>query len=190
MGKLIYSALCSVDGYVADAAGGFEWAAPDDGVHAAVNDLMRPAGTHLYGRRIYDVLVWWETIDTGRDQPEVVRDFAQLWRNADKIVYSTTMSEPRSTRTRIDRRFDADEVRALKLATDSDLVIGGPTLAASAFEQGLIDECHLFLSPISVGDGLSALPRSGRLRMELVDHRRFDNGVVHLSYRLQGKGFE
>jgi dihydrofolate reductase len=181
--RLIYSAITSVDGFVADADGGFGWAAPDEEVHAAVNDLLRPAGTHLYGRRMYDVLVAWETMDTGPGQPAVIRDFAALWRAADKVVYSTTLDTASSARTRIQRHFDPDEVRAMKDAASRDLTIGGPTLAAQALEHGLVDECHLFLNPVAVGAGLPALCPSTRLRFELVDQRRFGNGVVHLHYR-------
>jgi dihydrofolate reductase len=183
MARLIYSAITSVDGYVADESGGFEWAAPDEEVHAAVNDLLRPAGTHLYGRRMYDVLVAWETMDAGLEQPAVIRDFAALWRAADKVVYSTTLDTVHSARTRIERRFDAPAVQAMKDAATRDLTIGGPTLAAEALQHGLVDECHLFLNPVAVGGGLPALPRSSFVRFELVDQRRFANGVVHLHYR-------
>jgi len=183
MGRLIYSALCSVDGWVADAGGGFEWAAPDEEVHAAINDLLRRAGTHLYGRRMYDVLVPWETMGISPEESAVIRDFAAIWRAADKVVYSTTLETAPTERTVIEKRFDARAVQEMKDASSRDLTIGGPTLAAQAFEHGLVDECHLFLSPVAVGGGLPALPRSTELRFELVDLRRFANGVVHLHYR-------
>jgi dihydrofolate reductase len=183
MARLIYSAICSVDGYVADASGGFGWAAPNEEVHAAVNDLLRPAGTHLYGRRMYDVLLAWETMDAGPDQPEVIRDFAALWRAADKVVYSTTLGSVSSERTRIERQFDAQAVQAMKDAATRDLTIGGPTLAAQALRHGLVDECHLFLNPVAVGGGTPALPTSTQLRFDLVDQRRFAGGVVHLHFR-------
>jgi dihydrofolate reductase len=183
MGRLIYSAITSLDGYVADEGGRFDWAAPDEEVHAAVNDLLRPAGTHLYGRRMYDVLLAWETMDTGPEQPAVIRDFAALWHAADKIIYSTTLEVARSARTRIERRFDAATVQTMKDAASRDLTIGGPTLAAQALEHGLVDECHLFLNPVAVGGGTPALPRSTRLSFDLVDQSRFGNGVVQLHYR-------
>ena len=181
-GRLIYSALCSLDGYVADVTGEFGWAAPDEEVHAAVNDLVRTVRTHIYGRRMYDVLSVWETMDTD-PEPDVIGDFAALWRAADKVVYSTTLAEPSSARTRIERGFDADAVQAMKAA--GDVSIGGPTLAAEAFRAGLVDECHLFISPVSVGGGLAALPNDIRVDLELVYERRFANGVVHLGYRVR-----
>src|SRR3954470_11299236 len=182
MGRLIYAAICSVDGYVADESGGFEWAAPDEDVHAAVNDLMRPAGTHLYGRRMYEVLVAWETMDTG-PEPAVVRDFAQIWRAADKVVYSRTLESVSSARTRIERDFDPEAVRQLKARAERDITVGGPELAAQAFRAGLVDECHLFLAPVVVGAGKRSLPGKVRLELELLDERRFGNGMVHLHYR-------
>jgi dihydrofolate reductase len=183
MARLIYAAITSLDGYVADATGSFDWSAPDDEVHAAVNDVLRPAGTHLYGRRMYEVLLAWETIDTGPAQPGVIRDFAQLWRAADKVVYSGTLEAAGSTRTRIERQFDPVAVAQLKQAAERDLTIGGPTLAARAFRAGLVDECHLFLNPIAVGGGTPALPRNTRLPLRLLGERRFANGVVHLHYQ-------
>lgn len=183
MASLIYAALTSLDGYVADTTGGFDWAAPDEAVHAVVNDLMRPSGTHLYGRRMYDVLAVWETMDTGPGQPDVIRDYAELWRSADKVVYSTTLTEPRTRRTRIERSFDADDVRALKASAERDLIIGGPTIAGLAFAAGLVDECHLFVNPVIVGGGLAALPHDMRVDLDLVGMQGFGNGVVHLHYR-------
>jgi dihydrofolate reductase len=185
MARLLYSAITSLDGYVADQAGTFDWSMPDDEVHACINDLIRPVATHLYGRRMYDVLAVWETIDSGPTEPEVIRDFATLWRAADKVVYSTTLETPRSARTRIERAFDADEIRRMKEATDHDLTIGGPTIAARAFEARLIDDVHLFINPIVVGGGLRALPPA-RVDLELLGNRRFANGVVHLHYRTTG----
>ena len=182
MAKLIYSALTSLDGYVADADGKFDWAEPDEEVHAFVNDLARPLGTFLLGRRMYEVLVYWETIDLS-DQPPAIRDFAEIWRAADKIVYSKTLETVSSKRTRIEREFDPEAVRQLKRASERDLTVGGPELAAHAFKAGLVDECHLFLAPILVGDGKRSLPDHVRLELELVDERRFGNGTVHLRYR-------
>jgi dihydrofolate reductase len=183
MAKLIYSAITSLDGYVADESGSFDWAAPDEQVHAFVNDLMRPVGTHLYGRRLYEVMAPWETDPTLVEQSPVTRDFAELWQAADKIVYSTTLATPSTARTRIERTFDPDAVRELKAAADRDLLVGGPELAAQAFAAGLVDECSLFLAPVIVGGGKRALPDHVRLRLELLDERRFDGGMVHLRYR-------
>jgi dihydrofolate reductase len=183
MAKLIYSAIASLDGYVADESGSFDWAVPDEQVHAFVNDLMRPVGTHLYGRRLYEVMAGWETDPTLAEQSPVMRDFAELWQAADKIVYSTTLATPSTARTRIERTFDPDAVRELKAAADRDLLVGGPELAAQAFAAGLVDECRLFLAPVIVGGGKQALPDHVRLRLELLDERRFDGGMVHLRYR-------
>jgi dihydrofolate reductase len=179
MGKLIYTAIASLDGYIEDADGRFDWAAPDEDVHAFVNDLMRPLGTHLYGRRMYEVMVAWETIS---DPAPVMQDFAQIWRAADKIVYSTTLETVSSARTRIEGEFDPEAVRQLKASAERDLVVGGPELAADAFRAGLVDEVQLFLSPIVVGGGKPGLPDGVRLPLELLDERRFGNGVVHLRY--------
>jgi dihydrofolate reductase len=183
MAKLIYSAIASLDGYVADEHGNFDWAAPGEEVHTFVNDLERPIGTHLYGRRMYEVLVAWETMDTGPDQTPVMRDYAEIWRAADKIVYSKTLQAISSARTRIERDFDPEAVRELKASAERDLTVGGPHLAAQAIAAGLVDEYHLFLSPIVVGGGNRALPDDVRVKLELLDERRFAGGVVHLHYR-------
>jgi dihydrofolate reductase len=179
--KLIYSAIASLDGYIEDEEGKFDWAEPDDEVHAFVNDLARPVGTYLYGRRMYDVLVAWETFDLA-DQPPFIQDFAQIWRAADKIVYSRTLESASSARTRIEQEFDPEAVRQLKASAERDLAIGGPELAAEAFKAGLVDECHLFLTPIVVGGGKQALPDNVRVPLQLLDERRFGNGVVYLRY--------
>jgi dihydrofolate reductase len=184
MGRLIYSAIMSLDGYTVDAQGRFDWSAPDAEVHAAVNTLLEPVGTHLYGRRMYDVLVAWETMPTGPEEEPAVNDFARLWHAADKVVYSTTLSEVASARTRIERDFDPDAVRTLVADAERDVSIGGPTLAARAFRAGLVDEVHLFASPVVVGGGTRALPDDVRLDLELVTERRFGNGVVQLGYRV------
>jgi len=181
MAKLIYAAIASLDGYIADADGRFDWSAPDAEVHAAVNDLMRPAGTHLYGRRMYEVLRVWETIDL-TDEPAVMRDFAELWRASDKIVYSTTLTAASTSRTRIEPRFAPDAVAALKDAADRDLTIGGADLGGQALAAGLVDDLHLFLCPVLVGGGTSALPGGVRRGLTLRAERRFGNGVVHLHY--------
>jgi dihydrofolate reductase len=182
MAKLIYSAITSLDGYVADEDGNFDWAAPDEEVHAFVNDLERRVGTYLYGRRMYEVMVAWETMPLG-GQPHVVQDFAEIWQAADKIVYSTTLATVSSARTRIERDFDPEAVRQMKAAAERDISVGGPDLAAQAIKAGLVDECHLFLTPIVVGGGQRSLPDDVRLTLELLDERRFGNGVVHLHYR-------
>lgn len=177
MGDLVYSALTSLDGYVADEAGGFGWAEPDEEVHAAVNDLVRGARTHLYGRRTYEVLTAWETWDV-TDEPEPIRDFAAIWHAADKVVHSRTLDRVTTARTRLVRDFDARAVRELK--EGGDVAIGGPGLARAAFGNGLVDAVHLFVSPVVVGGGTAALPPG--VRLDLVAHRRFGNGVVHLHY--------
>ena len=183
MAKLIYSAIASLDGYVADADGNFDWAAPDEEVHAFVNDLERPVGTHLYGRRMYETMVYWETAHTVAGQRPVAQDFTQIWRAADKVVYSRTLDAVASARTLLERDFDPEAVRRMKAAAGRDITVGGPDLAAQALAAGLVDECHLFLTPIVVGGGRRALPDDLRLKLELVDERRFGSGVVHLHYR-------
>jgi dihydrofolate reductase len=184
MARLIYTALASLDGYVADEEGKWDWAMPDHEVHALVNDLTRPLGAHLYGRRMYEVLVAWETIDTGGDP--VLEDFAEIWRAADKVVYSRTLETVASARTRIEREFEPEAVRRIKASAERDLAIGGPELAAQAFGAGLIDECHLFLAPMIVGGGKRALPDTVRLELELLDERRVGDGFVYLHYRAGG----
>jgi dihydrofolate reductase len=183
MAKLIYSAITSLDGYIADEDGNFDWAMPDEEVHTFVNDLERPVGTYLYGRRMYEVMVGWETADTLADQRPVMRDFAAIWQAADKVVYSRTLETVASARTRIERDFDPEAVRQMKAAAGRDLTVGGPDLAAEAFKAGLVDECHLFLAPMVVGGGTQSLPDNVRLKLELLDERRFGNGMVHLRYR-------
>jgi dihydrofolate reductase len=183
MAKLIYSAITSLDGYVADEDGNFDWAAPDEEVHSFVNDLERPVGTYLYGRRMYEVMVFWETAHTLPDEPPVVQDFAQIWQAADKIVYSTTLEKASSARTRIERAFDPDAVRQMKASARRDITVGGPDLAGQAIKAGLVDELHLLFAPVVVGGGRQALPNDVRLALDLVDERRFGNGVVYLRYR-------
>jgi dihydrofolate reductase len=180
--KLIYSAITSLDGYIEDEHGKFDWAEPDEEVHTFINDLERPVGTFLLGRRMYEVLTYWETLDLA-DQPPFIREFAEIWRVADKIVYSRTLESASSARTRIEREFDAEAVRQMKAAAGHDLTVGGPELAAHAFRAGLVDEVHLFLAPIAVGGGKRSLPNNVRLKLELLNERRFGNGMVHLHYR-------
>jgi dihydrofolate reductase len=183
MAKLIYSAITSLDGYVADEDGNFDWAAPDEEVHSFINDLERPVGTYLYGRRMYDVMAYWESANTVADQPPVVRDFAEIWQAADKIVYSKTLETASTLRTRIEREFDAEAVRQMKAAAGRDITGGGPDLAAQAIKAGLVDEYHLFVAPIMVGGGKQSLPNNVRMKLELLDERRFGSGMVHLHYR-------
>jgi dihydrofolate reductase len=182
MSKLIYSAITSLDGYVADEDGKFDRAEPDEEVHTFVNDLDRPVGTFLLGRRMYEVLLAWETASLA-DQPHFIQDFAGIWRTADKIVYSRTLETASSARTRIEREFDPEAVRRLKAKAARDLAVGGPNLATEAFKAGLVDECHLVVAPIVVGGGTHALPDGIRMKLELADERRFRNGMVHLRYR-------
>jgi dihydrofolate reductase len=181
MASLTYSAIASLDGYVEDEHGKIDWAEPDEQVHAFVNDLERPVGTHLYGRRMYETMVYWETDD---DHGAVARDYAEIWRAAEKVVYSRTLQTLSSERTRIEREFDAAAVRRLKETSRSGIAIGGAELAGQAMAEGLVDECHLFLTPVLVGGGKRALPAGVHAQLELLDERRFRNGVVYLHYRL------
>jgi dihydrofolate reductase len=183
MARLIYSTIASLDGYIADENGNFDWAAPDEEVHSFVNDLERPVGTYLFGRRMYETMVFWETVRAAAGQPPVMEDFAQIWQAADKIVYSRTLETVSSARTRIERDFDPEAVRQMKEAAERNLTIAGPELAAQAIKAGLVDEYQLFLTPIVVGGGKQSLPDNVRLELELVDERRFGSGVVYLHYR-------
>jgi dihydrofolate reductase len=183
MAKLIYSAIASLDGYVADEDGNFDWAVPDEEVHAFINDLERPLGTYLYGRRMYETMLGWETDPTLADRSPPMRDFAQIWQAADKIVYSKTLEAVDTARTRIERDFDPEAVRQMKALAGRDLIVGGPELAAQAFKAGLVEECHLFAVPMVVGGGKRSLPDNVRLKLELLDERRFGSGMVYLYYR-------
>jgi len=178
--RLIYSALASLDGFVEDERGKFDWAAPDEEVHAFVNDLERQVGTHLYGRRMYETMVFWETMD---DDHRMMRDYAQIWRAAEKVVYSRSLQAASSAKTRIEREFEPEAVQELKESAASDLSVGGPELAAEAIRVGLVDEYHLFLAPVLVGGGKRALPDGVRLELELIEERRFSGGFVYLRYR-------
>jgi len=180
MANLIYSAIASLDGYVEDERGNFEWAAPDEEVHAFVNDLERPVGTYLYGRRMYETMVYWETDD---DQSAVAKDFGEIWRTAEKVVYSRTLPTVSSERTRIEREFDAGAIGRLKESSGSDISIGGAELGGRAIAEGLVDECHLLLAPVLVGGGKRALPAGVHGGLELLDERRFRSGFVYLRYR-------
>lgn len=184
MAKLTYLMLASLDGYVADEQGTFDWAEPDEDVHTLVNELARPVGTHLYGRRMYEVVLAWETLPLD-DPPSYIRDFAEIWRSADKVVYSSTLRSASSARTRIEPAFDAEAVRQLKASSERDLSIAGPHLAAEGFRAGLIDETYLFLAPVVVGSGIPAFPGGVRSELDLLDERRFDNGFVYLRHRVR-----
>ena len=184
MARLIYSAITSLDGYVADEAGNFDWAAPDEELHRFVNDLERPIGTYLYGRRMYDTMVYWETALDAPDQPEPIRDYARIWQAAEKIVYSRSRRETSSKRTRIEPEFVPGQVRRMKAEAATDISIGGPHLAAQALRAGLVDELHLFLAPVIVGGGNRALPEGLHAPMKLLDERRFSSGFVYLRYSL------
>jgi dihydrofolate reductase len=182
MAKLIYSAIASLDGYIEDENGKFDWAAPGEELHAFINALERPIGTYLYGRRMYETMVYWERVSKGSEQRVVSRDFAEIWRAAEKRVYSRTLDGPSSARTRIEREFNPQAIRELKESTSRDISVGGPELAARALSADLVDECHLFLTPVIVGGGKRALPSGMRISLELLDHRSIGEGVVHLHY--------
>lgn len=183
MAQLIYSAISSLDGYIEDRDGNFDWAMPDEEVHRFINNLERNAGTYLYGRRMYEIMTVWETDPNLAADSPLTQDFAQVWQAAEKIVYSKTLTAASTRKTRIERNFDPEAIRQLKKTAQHDIAIGGPELAAHAFRSGLIDECHLFLAPIVVGGGKPALPDNVRLELELLEERRFDNGMVFLRYR-------
>ena len=183
MAKLIYSAIASLDGYVADRDGNFDWAAPDEAVHAFVNDLERNVGTYLYGRRMYEVMVYWETAHTVADKTPVERDFAEIWQATDKIVFSRTLDTVSSSRTRIERVLDPEAIRRLKISARGDIAVGGPDLAGQTIRAGLVDEYQLFLAPVVVGGGTAWFPNDVQVKLELLEERRFGNGVVYLCYR-------
>lgn len=185
MAHLIYSAITSLDGYIEDKDGNFDWAEPDEEVHSFINDLERPAGTHLYGRRMYEMMTVWETDPNLAAGPPPYRDFAQIWQAADKIVYSRTLSGVATRKTRLERDFDPEAVRQLKAAAKQDFLIGGPGLAIHAFRAGLVDELQLFLTPVLVGSGKPALPGGVRLDLELLEERRFRSGMVYLRYQVK-----
>ena len=182
MARLIYSMITSLDGYVADTEGSFDWAEPNEEVHTFVNDLERPVGTYLYGRRMYEVMAFWETAHTLADQPSHIRDYAEIWQAAEKVVFSTTLEEVSSVRTRIERAFDPDAIRRMKATASADISVGGPHLASQAIAAGLIDEIGLFVAPVVVGGGTPSLPGGVGLDLTLRDERRFRNGMVHLHY--------
>ena len=190
MARLIYLAITSLDGYIEDAHGRFDWGVPDEEAHAFINDLVRPVGTYLYGRRMYEVMSAWEADDTVAEQSPATRGFAEIWRAADKVVYSTTLEAVSTRRTRLERRFDPDAIRELKREVEDDMAVAGPELAGHAFAAGLVDECQLFLAPVVVGDGKRGLPGGVRLDLELIDQRRFANGMAFLRYGVRPAGSE
>jgi dihydrofolate reductase len=183
VGKLIYSMIESLDGYVADESGGFGWAEPDEAVHSFINDLERRVGTYLLGRRMYEVMAAWDTMGTSNDAPAFIRDFADLWHRMDKVIYSSMLTDVHSARARVERDFSPDAIRMMKAESARDISIGGPTLAAAAIEAGLVDEYQLFVVPYVTGGGLSTFARGARLDLELVEERRFPSGFVYLDYR-------
>jgi len=185
MAKLIYSAIASLDEYVVDKNGKFDWAAPDEEVHAFVNDLEREIGTYLYGRRIYEVMTYWETQPAEGDDPMVMRDYGKIWREAEKIVFSRTLTMASTAKTRIENSFEPDAIAKLKGQSSRDLSVGGAELAGEAIKAGLVDEIHLFLHPIVIGGGRRALPDGTIVRLELLNERRFKSGVVHVHYRVK-----
>ncbi|KYH43754.1 dihydrofolate reductase family protein [Branchiibius sp. NY16-3462-2] len=185
MGALIYAANVSLDGFLEDATGAFDWSVPDEAVHAFWNDHERRIGTSLYGRRMYETMRVWEEDEWLVDEPEVVREYADIWRDTDKIVYSTSLTEASTARTTLEHRFDPEAVRRLKDFSDVDVSIGGATIAAEAFRHGLVDECVLLLCPVTVGGGKPALPRDLRLDLELLEQGHFDNGVVSVRYAVR-----
>ena len=185
MARLIYSAIMSLDGFIEDRDGRFDWAMPDEAEHAFVNDLLRPVGTYLYGRRLYETMAGWETGAAAQDPAPVMRDFARIWQAADKVVFSRTLDAVSTTRTRLEREFVPETIQRMKASADRDLVVGGANLAESAFRAGLVDECHLFVAPALVGAGKRALPPGVRLDLDLLEERRFGNGVVYVRYAVR-----
>ena len=183
MAKLIYASNVSLDGYIEDERGVFEWTAPDDEVLAFITDVLRSVGTYLYGRRLYDTMAVWEADPALAAQSDLMGEFANVWQAADKVVYSTTLATVSTSNTRLERHFDPSAVHDLKASATSDLTVGGSNLAAQAFKAGLVDVCHLFIWPVVVGGGKPAMPTETRIDLELLDERRFNNGVVHLRYR-------
>jgi len=183
MARLIYIANASLDGYSEDRDGGIDWGPPDEEYFSFINDLQRPVGTYLYGRRMYRAMVYWETAPVA-DQPPWIVDFTDMWRAADKVVFSKTLASVSSGRTRVEREFNVEAIGQMKAGETRDLTVGGADLAAQAFEAGLVDECHLFFWPVVLGGGKHALPRHGRLDLQLVNERRSGRGVVHLHYRV------
>ena len=185
MAKLIYATITSLDGYVADENGDFAWGEPNEEMHKFVNNLEQTIGTYLYGRRMYEVMVVWETMHALPDQPGYILEYSEIWRDTDKIVYSKTLEGASSSRTRIEREFDPEAIRQMKMQAERDISVAGPELAAQALAAGLVDEIHRFVSPVVVGGGNQSLPDDLRLNLELLDENRFTGGMVHLRYAIR-----
>ena len=183
MAKLIYIANTSLDGYIEDRDGGIEWGTPDEEYFSSINDIERPIGTYLYGRRMYEAMLYWETAPIA-DQPAWVLDFTNIWREADKVVFSKTLATVSSARTTLERGFKVEAIRQMKAGDTSDLTVGGADLAAQAFRAGLVDECHLYFWPVALGGGKQALPRHERLAFHLLNEKHFRSGIVHVHYRV------
>ncbi|RZU64059.1 dihydrofolate reductase [Microterricola gilva] len=186
MAKLIYDGICSLDGFTADAHGNFDFAMPDAEVHRFVNDYSRSIRTYLFGRRMYEVMTFWNSVDEETELPDYIKEYTSVWRAADKIVYTRTLTEPAGPRTRFERRFDVATIKDMKAASDHDIGIGGPTLASHALRAGLVDEVRMLISPIILGAGLHMFPADVRHTLKLIDERRFAGGVVYLSYAVTG----
>jgi dihydrofolate reductase len=184
MAKVIYVANVSLDGYIEDENGSFDWTAPDDALFAFITDLVRPVGTHLYGRRLYETMAVWETDPALAASSELMADFANVWQAADKVVYSTTLDAVSTAKTRLEWNFDPDSIREMKASATTDLTVGGARLAGDALKAALVDECHLIIRPVLVGGGKPALPRGTRIDLELIDDRRLSNGVMYVRYRV------
>jgi dihydrofolate reductase len=183
MGNLIYLTIMSLDGYIEDPQGNFDWGEPDEQEHRFINDLARAAGTYLYGRRMYETMLVWETEPGHADQSPYTAEFAEIWKAADKIVYSKTLDAVETAKTRLERAFVPDAVRQLKAKSKHDIAVGGAELASHAFRAGLVDECHLFLAPVVVGGGKHALPQGVRIHLDVLDERRFEGGMVYVRAR-------
>lgn len=184
MAKLIYfTAVMSLDGYIEDQEGNIDFALPTEEVLRFVYDFLRPVGTYLFGRRLYETMAVWETDPSLAETGPHMQDYAQIWKATDKIVYSKSLETAYTTRTRIERDFVPEAVRQMKASAAQTMLVGGAELAAQAFKAGLVDECHMVLAPVVLGGGKHGLPRDTRLNLELLDERRFDNGMVYLGYR-------
>jgi dihydrofolate reductase len=188
MGNLIYFAITSLDGYIEDDSGTFDWAVPDDEVHTFINNQMRSVSTYLYGRRMYETMAAWETVTSAPGLSPPMHEFAEIWRAADKVVYSTTLEDVRTARTRLESNLDRAHIRQMVAEATTDITIAGPELAAHAFRAGLIDECQLLIAPVAIGGGKRCFPTELRVDLRLVDERRFGNGMTFLRYETTGRG--
>jgi dihydrofolate reductase len=182
MARLVYAVLASLDGYVADEAGNFDWAAPGEDVHRFINELERSVGTYLFGRRLYEIMAVWQDFPDIEQEPEVIGEYAAIWQSADKIVYSETLAAVTTPKTRLDRSFDPQSVRAMVTDQEQDVSIGGPTLASHALRAGIVDDIHLFIVPHIVGGGTPCWPAGLPLQLDLAEQERFSDGTVYLHY--------